>query len=368
MTAYDFIFTKKSPAKYYRHIIFWVAQFFFWTFWTTGFFLGLVQLLKSGLRFNGALILHAVYTYLIVYYFSPKYLETKNYKKFTLSVFTASLVCYILYVFYFINFFYGVHNYFEEFKQNSNHQQLLVTWYFSMNFIIEGPPVVCAMFLCCKMLKNYYIKMDEKQMLVKENAQAEMQILKAQVQPHFLFNTLNNIYSFTLNKSPKAKELVSNLYEIMKYMVDDCNVELIELSKDLKMVQDYIELEKVRYGKRLDITIHIDGRYQNKLVTPLLIIPFVENAFKHGTSKMLKDPWIKLSIQVDEAVLHFTLANSKPANEIVNGNHGIGLNNVKKRLELLYPQNHLLVVESTENTFTVNMQIPLYNMQEKIVA
>jgi LytS/YehU family sensor histidine kinase len=98
------------------------------------------------------------------------------------------------------------------------------------------------------------------------------------------------------------------------------------------------------------------------------MMPFLENSFKHGTSKMLRDPWIKLFIQADENLLHFTLANSKPADENVNGKSGIGLSNVKKRLQLLYPQNHLLLVESTENTFTVNMQIPLRKFKEEVVA
>ena len=100
------------------------------------------------------------------------------------------------------------------------------------------------------------------------------------------------------------------------------------------------------------------------MITPLLMIPFVENSFKHGTSKMLRDPWIKLFIQTDEDVLHFTLTNSKPADEIINEKGGIGLSNVKKRLELLYPGNYLLTIEPTVNTFTVNMQIPLQQMSE----
>jgi LytS/YehU family sensor histidine kinase len=98
------------------------------------------------------------------------------------------------------------------------------------------------------------------------------------------------------------------------------------------------------------------------------MIPFVENSFKHGASKMLKDSWIQLSIQADEDILHFTLANNKPADDLITARKGIGLNNVKKRLELLHPFNHLLVVESTENTFTVNMQIPLKQVNAENVA
>ena len=368
MTIYNFIFTKQTPGKYYRHISFWVAQYIFWTFWTTGIFIGLAELLKFGLRLNGAFVLHAAYTYLIVYYFSPKYLETKRYKRFIFLVSVVTLFTYILYVFYLILIFYGYNNYFKDLRQGSN-QTLLMAWYFSMNFIINGPPPVCAMFLTCKMIKNYYIKMEEKQMLIKENANAEMQLLKAQVHPHFLFNTLNNIYAFALNKSAVAGELVLKLKDTTKYMVYECETALVPLHKEIKMLNDYIELEKVRYGVRLNIEVNIGGDYDDRMITPLLMIPFIENAFKHGTSKMLINPWIKLNIEANEDLLYFSLVNGKPFSDInVNGKEGIGLNNVKKRLELLYPQNHLLLIESTENTFTVNMQIPIYKIQEKSVA
>ncbi len=359
MTMYDFIFTKKSPEKYYRHIVFWVTQYIFWAFWATGFFYGFSwEYLIFQLRFHGYFVLDMGYTYIVVYYFSPKYLLTKRFFKFGISVFIITLFIYVLYTTYRFWSDGGL-------AELSWHEQLLMLWFILMNFIIMGPPVVCAMFLVFKMLKNYYEKMDEKIALVKENANAELQFLKAQVHPHFLFNTLNNIYSFTLNKSPKAGGLVLKLSDTLKYMINDCDAPLVPLEKELKMLKDYIELEKVRYGNRLNIQIDIPDGYNNKMITPLLMIPFVENSFKHGTSKMLKDPWIKLFIQADEDVLHFTLTNSKPADEIVNVKGGIGLNNVKKRLGLLYPFNHLLTIESSVNTFTVNMQIPLQNMNGK---
>ena len=123
------------------------------------------------------------------------------------------------------------------------------------------------------------------------------------------------------------------------------------------MIKDYLELEKVRYGSQLEVHIEISGDFDDKKIAPLLMIPFVENSFKHGTSQVLRNPWIRLILQVDDDVLHFTVANSKPATDKTQS--GIGLRNVQKRLELLYPSNHFLVVEPTENTFTVNLQIPL---------
>lgn len=129
----------------------------------------------------------------------PKYFQTKQYYRLSISVLLITAVTYILFM---LNLFWIT----DSFNVPLN-QQLLNGWFSSMNFIINGPPVICAMFLTCKMLKNLYIKMVEKQTLTKENANAELQLLKGQVHPHFLFNTLNNIYSFTLDKSSEAGAL-----------------------------------------------------------------------------------------------------------------------------------------------------------------
>jgi two-component system LytT family sensor kinase len=354
MTLHDFIFTKKRPGRYFRHIAFWLAQYVFWVFWATGFFIDLKnwwEYINWNIKLHGYFVLDMSYTYLVVYYFSPKYLITKRFLKFSIGVFILTIFTYILYILY--RFWY------EDLIQFPKVEQLRITWFFSMNFISIGPPVICAMFLTLKMLKNFYIKMEEKRSLTKENVDAEHQLLKAQIHPHFLFNTLNNIYSFSLNKSSKAGEMVLQLSDIMKYMINDCEDELVPLNIELKIIEDYIGLEKERYGNRLNMQIEIVGNYENKIIAPLLLIPFVENSFKHGTSQVLKDPWIKLFIQADEDVLHFTLTNSKPTDETVHKKHGIGLKNVKKRLALLYPEKHYLQIESTAHTFTVNMQIPL---------
>jgi two-component system LytT family sensor kinase len=306
------------------------------------------------------LITEAGFYYVVIYALTPHFLLKRKY------------VLFVLFFLIDILFFVVVDNGFAYWMLNMitwlADDRHLYYWNNLIEFLNDGAISATIVFLCLKLFKTWYLKQMEGQMLAKANAEIEMQILKAQVQPHFLFNTLNNIYSFTLNESPKAEKLVSNLYEIMRYMVNDCNVELIALTKDLKMIEDYIELEKVRYGRRLDILINIEGGYQDKMITPLLMIPFIENSFKHGASKMLTEPWIKLSIKADKDILNFTLANNKPPGEGIAAKKGIGLNNAKKRLELLYPQNHLLSIESTENTFTVNMQIPLHKMQEKVVA
>lgn len=195
---------------------------------------------------------------------------------------------------------------------------------------------------------------------MRETAYVEFQLLKAQVHPHFLFNTLNNIYSFALNKSPKAGQLLSQLSALMRYMIDDCETNLISLSKELSMLNDYIGLEKVRYGDRLDIQVDIRGDSGHLQVAPLLMIPFVENCFKHGASQVLDKPWIKLDILAHDNKLDFTLRNSRPPSAAsTNGKNGIGLSNIKKRLELLYHSHYKLDIYDAPDTFFVHMQVPL---------
>ena len=149
------------------------------------------------------------------------------------------------------------------------------------------------------------------------------------------------------------------LEDMLHYMIEECEEPLVSLDKEIAILRDYFELERIRYGNSIDMQFEIAGDYDGKVISPLLMIPFVENSFKHGTSKILREPWIRLFVQADDDVVHFSLTNSKPAEEAAKGKKGIGLGNVRKRLELLYPAKHLLVIESTTNTFTVNMQIPI---------
>ncbi len=180
------------------------------------------------------------------------------------------------------------------------------------------------------------------------------------MQPHFLFNTLNNIYSYSLIKSPKADELLLKLSNTLEYMIRDCKSDFVSLENELDMMTDYIGLETVRYGKRLNINVQITGDKKRKVIAPLLFIPFVENSFKHGAGKMRGSAWINLNIHISDAVLEFALSNSKvSANKDLMVHRGIGLNNVKKRLQLIYAQNHDLKLESREDEFSVFMKIPL---------
>jgi len=356
---YDLIFTNRRPAKYLRHILFWIAQSVFWVVWAGCFFMPFREWISGIMNhyLNVPLALGIGYTYLVVYYIYPMFFVYKRKARSVGLFFVLTLITYLAYL---ISLFRSL-----DCVAPSKDADKLMVWYYSMNFIINGPPVICAMFLTIKMLKTWYVKMEEKLILVSENARAELQLLKAQVHPHFLFNTLNNIYSFALTQSPDAGGLVLKLSDTLRYMINDCESDQVPLQKEIQLIINYIGLEKVRYGDRLRLQVDIKGDCENKLIAPLLMIPFVENSFKHGASIMRGRQWISLELSVEDEWLYFAIGNSKPLQKSAscNGKEGIGLLNVQKRLQLLYPGKHQLTIESTDTAYNVHLRLAL---EEKI--
>jgi two-component system LytT family sensor kinase len=227
--------------------------------------------------------------------------------------------------------------------------------------VLFNYPTVVGFALAITLLKNWYLKQKEAAQAAREKINAELQLLKAQVHPHFLFNTLNNIYSFIINDSPVATEAIKKLSTLLRYIIYECNQPLVKLEKELTMIRGYIDLEKVRYGESFNMSLQIQGNAINKMICPLLLIPFLENSFKHGASQMLTHPWVSLDIVIEERDLYFNLSNSKPmltAEKMVT--KGLGLRNVKKRLAILYPGMHVLNITDEVMSFSVSLKVPLF--------
>jgi len=215
-----------------------------------------------------------------------------------------------------------------------------------------------ACFSSLSLGKQWLLKQRDFLRAQQERITAELQLLKAQVHPHFLFNTLNNIYSFSLDRSPKTPELILKLSSLLSYMLYDCKAEEVQLEKEVEIMKNYIGLEKERYGNTLEISWTVDGDIRDKFISPLLMLPFLENAFKHGASEQIEKSWIGVDISVANNILKFKIANSK--NEYISlGNSGIGINNVKKRLEFLYPEKHELKINDEGDFFAVSLMVKL---------
>lgn len=200
----------------------------------------------------------------------------------------------------------------------------------------------------------------EKTALEIQNIQIEKDFLKAQLNPHFLFNTLNNLYGLTVRKDDLAPELILNLSDIMSYTLYESNTEIVRLEKELDFIKNYIALEKMRYTDETDIQITIQGERQTAglFVAPLLTFTFIENAFKYGL-KNASIAFIKLAIKIEDNTFYFCLENDFDESLTNKEFGGIGVENARKRLELLYPEQYELEIKRLQNSFKVDLKIVL---------
>ena len=193
----------------------------------------------------------------------------------------------------------------------------------------------------------------------KQYLEAELNFLKSQIQPHFFFNTLNNLYSLTLKKSDHAPEVVLKLSDLMSYMLYESNTSNVSLKKEITCLQNYLDLEKLRFGKRLDIRFEIEGHFEEVCIPPLLLILFVENSFKHGAKDVVDKIEIEISLNVGNGFLFFRVKNPVSENKALQVNAGIGLKNVRRRLELLYGRNFNLETFVMEKEYVASLKIPV---------
>lgn len=230
----------------------------------------------------------------------------------------------------------------------------------------KGPQAFC--YLCittaaaAPMIIQFFKHWNSKQRdwlhAQQEKVTAELQLLKAQVHPHFLFNTLNNIYSFSLENSPKTPGLILKLSNLLSYMLYDCKAAEVRLQKELEIMKNYIELERERYGNNIDISWNENGEIQDQFVAPLMMLPFLENAFKHGTSEQIEKSWLSIDVSVEGNRLKVKIANSKNA-YATDRDNGIGIANIRKRLACIYPDKHELKLSDEGHFFVISLMIQL---------
>jgi sensor histidine kinase YesM len=382
MNLYDLVFSNRRSIRFRRHLLFWTAWWFYLTVtyliptnwipaWNLhaptphidkyGTFPAILRITSSAIMLC---IVHMGLVYSILYFILPRYLS-KNKSWLLTTLLLLLLIAFIG----FINYFNFVLSFYLStrvgyFPKMPGMDFTIRAW---SRQILFNYPTVVGFALAIKLLKNWYLKQKETAQVAREKINAELQLLKAQVHPHFLFNTLNNIYSFIINDSPAATEAIKKLSNLLRYIIYECNQPLVKLEKELKMIKGYIDLEKIRYGESFNMSLQIRGNPINKMICPLLLIPFLENSFKHGASQMLTHPWVNLDIVIEEQELYFNLSNSKPT---LTGEKtvikGLGLSNVKKRLAILYPGTYSLNITDDVMSFSVSLKVPLFKPNENV--
>lgn len=217
------------------------------------------------------------------------------------------------------------------------------------------PGVASAIYI----FKRWYREEQKNKKMAEEKITAELNFLKAQIHPHFLFNTLNNLYTLILLKSEEAADIVLKLSELLDYMIYKSNNEYVPLVNELEIVEGYIDLEKMRYSKRLQLSYKVNGEAEDYQIAPLILLPFIENCFKHGASKNRINPVVNIDITISSTFLMLRAVNSIPEKreQEETEKEGIGLSNVKRRLDLIYPEKYELEIKSNNKIFDVELKI-----------
>jgi len=198
----------------------------------------------------------------------------------------------------------------------------------------------------------------EKQEIAIQNEQllSEMKFLKSQVNPHFLFNALNNVYTLVHLKHKNAPTMLIKLSDMLRYMLYECNDEWVNIEKEITYINNYIELQQLKTAKPQNIRVNFNQIQNTTLIPPLLLIPFIENSFKHSRIEDVNFGWVTIDLTVNNEQVQFKIVNSKPTNSVAKDETGgIGLENVKRRLELLYPNKYDLIIEDTDQEFKVSL-------------
>jgi two-component system, LytTR family, sensor kinase len=351
------------------HILFWLS---FWVY--EGLVWGTLDNAYQ-VRFISSLIelpLKIIATYFTLYVLIDKFLLKSKYLKFfvylalSMIVFGLSLRILAYYTIYYL--FYP------------DAYSIPLFYFPKMAIATFSIYSIVGLVASFHLIKHSYRTLKERQVLEKTaqelekgKLEAELKLLKSQINPHFLFNTLNNLYVLALNNSNRAPEVVYKLSQLMSYMLYESNQPNVPLGKEIQYIQNYIALEKIRYGDRLDVALNIFVEDTEGIeIPPLLLLPYIENCFKHGVGNQIDKVWVRIDILVQEQQLVLKVENSKGyfPEDLTQKKSGIGLFNARKRLDLIYKTRYNLQILNEEETFLVILKIQLNSeaFQESVMV
>lgn len=327
----------------------------FWILYVISEYFANLMHLRTGesLRFFRSMLLSLpmllIPTYFIALYAVPRFLKTERWGFFILSVVAAGI--FVL---------YGRVKWLEllNYLQN-NYTYYKVPVAKVLSNVIRDYAII-ALAVCIYIIGDYRNEQKAKAQLLKSKAEAEIKLLKGQLHPHFLFNSLNNLYSLALVKSDLTADSILRLTELLDYLVYRANMDKVPLSKEVQLLHNYIGLEQLRYGDHLRIETDISVQNDSLQVAPLLLLPFAENCFKHGGPGRDGLFQVNIHLSADDRALVFHLSNSKK-NGQARPQHagGVGLQNIRQRLSLLYPGRHQLHIDQQPDAYHVRLEIML---------
>lgn len=296
--------------------------------------------------------LHIVIVYIHIYYLIPKFILKRKYKSYLLLLLLLLSFHYVVRTG--LNYFLVTESIWPEAEST---QQA-----FTFNHIIAvvlGEVYVVALATSIKLIFDWVHELNRVEELKEIQLKTELDFLKLQIQPHFFFNTLNNLYALTLEKSDAAPSVVLKLSDMMQYVLYEMKEPKIRIFTAITYIQNYLDLERLRYGAKLNSKMDIIGNIEDVNVPPLLFLPFIENCFKHG-AKNSDQINVNISFENNQNKwLIFKVENSFEETTETKLKHGIGIKNVQRRLELLFDTNFELNTKIIDNRFYVQLKIPI---------
>lgn len=345
-----------KPKRIGLHFLFWLVYVLYETLnasWSEQDKLDFSQIHKVWA--NVPLTVGVVY--LNLYGLMPRYLNAKKYLRYGLAL-AVVVVAYAL-----ATRFIGYRYWLPWDQRHAYHQYVTEPKYFLVPIRIARNSFrlypILALTMLIKVLRDSYGKEKQLRIAQSERHQAELSFLRAQIHPHFFFNTLSSLYGLTLKNSDRASDVVMRLSDLMRYMLYETNAESVLLEDEIAQLNNYIALEQLRFADRIEYSFQSSGEVKGKRIGPLLLLPFVENAFKHSLSRELHKAWVIITIKVRDDQLFVFVENSVTQAPGSCSGQGIGLTNVRKRLALSYPGRHELSITQEHNTFSVNLKIQL---------
>lgn len=335
----------------FLHLSFWCVYLSFFVYQITsrrrGDEIPFIEALLHGL-FN--MVFNMIAAYLNYFIFLPRFLERKKIGRYLLEF----LIPFAAITFVRVHLQrYIIDGYTHKFD-----------YFYSNVFIVQLAAVSLFIVLFVAMLrfaKDWFEFEARKKEIENEKLTAELTFLKAQINPHFLFNTLNNLYYLAYSKSENTTEVIAKLSQMMRYMIYESNHSRVLLSREIEYMQNYISLERLRLNNQIPIKFEVDGKVEDVWITPLIFITFLENAFKHGVTNNNPNAWVNVSIRLENKTCIYRVENSKIMNAQTDngGKSGIGLQNVKRRLELSYPGSYQLEVDDKPDRYAVELNLTL---------
>ncbi|WP_264551992.1 sensor histidine kinase [Flavobacterium sp. N2038] len=338
------------PLRY--HIFFWLTYFLFNTFRWGIYFNDYGYSFKTNLL---GFPIHMTLCYLNILLFMPYLVYRKKYLLYVIAVLVSIFI--MVMVKFNLTYLLINHNVWPEGPQTTDK----LTLNYAIDMMI-GELYVITFVTAIKLTLDFMKEQRRVTDLEKSQLETELLFLKSQISPHFLFNTLNNIYSLSVEKSNKTPKIVLKLSELMRYMLYDTKNKRQSLENEILCIQNYLDLERIRNDDRLEINMSISGDIHDKEIAPIILLTFIENAFKHGVNKNTGKVAINIGFNVKGDFLHFTISNPQPEfttlEDNFNVSSGIGIENVKKRLELGYNKNdYTLSFKKKKNIFVVKLVI-----------